>query len=77
MHKGEDAAYYLKKGHRVVGFEANPELVQYCRNRFAAEIAGDQLEIVAGAIANAAGPTVPFFVHATESVWGTLNPRPQ
>ncbi len=26
MHKGEDADYYLKKGFRVIGFEAIPEL---------------------------------------------------
>ena len=27
MHRGEDAEFYLKKGFRVVGVEANPELV--------------------------------------------------
>ena len=27
MHRGEDAAYYLAKGFRVVGFEADPDHV--------------------------------------------------
>ncbi len=40
MHRGEDTAFYLAKGYRVVGFEANPELVEACQRRFAAEIGG-------------------------------------
>ena len=35
MHKGEDTDYYLQKGFRVVAFEANPDLVNLCRTRFA------------------------------------------
>ena len=27
LHLGEDTEYYLKKGFRVIAFEANPELV--------------------------------------------------
>ena len=28
MHKGEDAEFYLRKGFRVVAFEADADLVQ-------------------------------------------------
>ena len=31
MHKGEDTEFYLSKGFKVVGFEADPDLTQYNR----------------------------------------------
>jgi FkbM family methyltransferase len=73
MHRGEDSAYYLKKGHRVVAFEAHPEHIRFCRRRFESEIASGQLEIVEGAVAGVSTPTVEFFVHSEVSVWGTIN----
>ena len=33
MHKGEDSEFYLRKGFRVVAFEANPELIASCAQR--------------------------------------------
>ena len=39
MHKGEDTDFYLKKGFNVIGFEADPELIALCQNRFKNEIA--------------------------------------
>ena len=30
LHHGDDAAYYLSKGFRVVGIEANPQLAERC-----------------------------------------------
>ena len=39
MHKGEDTDFYLKKGFNVIGFEADPELIVHCQNRFKNEIA--------------------------------------
>ena len=75
LHMGEDAEYYLKIGHQVVAFEANPSCVEYCRNKFSKEIRSGQLLIVAGAIAapNETGK-VKFFVNPTISVWSTTNP---
>ena len=73
MHRGEDTALYLAKGFRVVAFEANPELVEHCRRRFAKETAEGRLTIIAGAIVN---PTVQnqkvaFYVNKRLSVWNT------
>jgi hypothetical protein len=34
MNNGDDVAYYLAKGFRVVGVEANSSLVDKCRIRF-------------------------------------------
>ena len=50
MHKGEDTDYYIKKGFRVIGFEADPDLAEHCRNRFSNEIENGKLVIVEGAI---------------------------
>jgi len=69
-HRGEDSAYYLALGYRVVGFEANPELAEHCRRRFAREIHEGRFTIVEGAIAADAGETVSFFQHEN-SVFGT------
>ncbi len=70
MHRGEDTAYYLAKGYRVVGFEADPDLAAGCAARFAGD---PRLTIVAGAIAPAAaGETVRFHRHPN-SVWGTID----
>ena len=33
MNKGEETDFYLKKGFRVIGFEANPNLTESCRKR--------------------------------------------
>ena len=33
LHKGEDAEFYLHKGFRVVAFEADPDLIAFCRER--------------------------------------------
>ena len=56
MHMGEDSDYYLKKGFKVVAFEANPDLLAHCKNRFSKEIQTGRLTIVEGAIVD------PLFV---------------
>ncbi len=73
LHHGEDTAYYLAKGYRVVGFEANPDLAQACRLRFADELAEGRLEIVEGAISDSGEATIAFFVHPAKSDWGTTD----
>lgn len=51
LHRGEDTEYYLKKGFRVIGFEADAELIKYCRQKFATEIQNGLRHIIEGAIA--------------------------
>lgn len=74
MHRGEDTEFYLKKGFRVVGFEADPELVRGCRERFADALRDGRLHIVEGAIVEG-GPLrsgrVRFYRNLDASVWGT------
>lgn len=73
MHLGEDAEFYLLKGFRVIGIEANPELCEKVRKRLARFVETGQLVIVDRAIAESPG-RVKFFVNERNSVWGTVNP---
>lgn len=73
MHRGEDTAYYLRKGYRVVGFEANPQLAAECRVRFAAQIDEGRVTVVEGAIAPPGPSTIDFYVHKRLSIWGTTD----
>jgi FkbM family methyltransferase len=78
MHKGEDTNYYLKKGFKVIGFEADPSLAEFCRKRFAKELERGKLIIVEGAIIDFTDHThqhnkVKFFRNKDNSVWGTVN----
>jgi FkbM family methyltransferase len=78
LHLGEDTDFYLKKGFRVVAFEANPLLVDAARKRFSDAIEKGRLVIVEGAIVapDAAGSmadTIAFYENSDLSVWGTIN----
>ena len=78
MHRGEDTSFYLQKGFRVVAFEANPELVGFCKTIFEEYIKNKKLVIVEGAIVNTSSldpgqRKVPFYVNTDVSVWGTAS----
>jgi FkbM family methyltransferase len=74
MHKGEDTDFYLKKGFKVIGFEADPQLAAQCRTRFSHAIAQGKLHIIEGAISeNAEGPKTKFYRNVDHSPWGTTN----
>jgi FkbM family methyltransferase len=72
MHLGEDTAFYLKKGFRVVGIEANPAFVHHCEQRFADAIKAGNLYVVSGAVTARTEATLPFYVNTMETQWGTL-----
>ena len=79
LHKGEDAEMYLRKGFRVVGFEADPDLAAYCRKTLKEFITEGQLTIVEGAIVavdvkRTRENKVRFFKNRDILVWGTTNP---
>lgn len=79
LHRGQDTDFYLKKGYRVVAFEADPENVAFCRERFAREIANERLVIVEGAIAenvasnNGNKPSVQFYKCAEHPLWSSAS----
>ena len=59
VHNGNDTAYYLHKGFRVVGVEANPVAAEQIRKRFPSEIACGALRLLRHTPPNAARPPSP------------------
>ena len=66
MHNGDDTAYYLWRGFRVVAIEPNPELVATAANRFRREIEAGYLKILNVGVAAEEGE-LPFWVCQTDS----------
>jgi FkbM family methyltransferase len=78
LHQGQDTDYYLKKGFRVIAFEANPENAEFCRTQFAEAIAEGRLTIIEGAItdktsAKNPSPKTRFYRNNSSSLWGSTN----
>lgn len=67
MHNGDDTAYYLAKGFRVVSIEANPAMVAAAKERFAAEIASGRVVIEARGVADRTGE-LTFYVNPENTV---------
>lgn len=55
MHTGEDTAYYLHRGFKVIAIEANPELCQRASVQFAREIKEGRLTVLNIGIAREQG----------------------
>lgn len=77
FHRGEDTAFYLAKGFRVVAFEANPVLIQRGQQQFATEIASGRLLLVEGAVVEHEPgrpfpASLPFYFHKAYSGIGSL-----
>jgi FkbM family methyltransferase len=71
MHLGEDTAFYLAKGFRVVAIEASPELAAAGEREFAAHVADGSLHVVNAAVAETNGPVELDLNPTTE--WNTTN----
>ncbi|MGE0451427.1 MAG: FkbM family methyltransferase [Vicinamibacterales bacterium] len=61
MNNGDDTAYYLLCGFRVVAVEANPALVAAARHRFASELAAGRLTLLNVGVAPVRG-TATFWI---------------
>jgi FkbM family methyltransferase len=72
MNNGDDTAYYLWLGFRTIAIEANPELVEQARSRFAREIADGRLVILNIGIADYDGQ-LPFWICEANSRWSSFN----
>jgi FkbM family methyltransferase len=74
MHLGEDAEFYLEKGFRVVGIEADPALCATVARRLHGHVTSGRLIIINAAIAEKAGRTA-FYRDLDNSIWGTAEPE--
>jgi FkbM family methyltransferase len=70
LHLGEDAEFYLKKGFRVVGIEADPSHCAAVTERLHEHVKSGQLIIVNAAIAEQTG-RISFYRNLDKSIFGT------
>jgi FkbM family methyltransferase len=71
MNNGDDSAYYLSRGYRVVAIEANPTLAERARYRFEKEIAAGQMLIEAVGISERPGKEV-FWINDERDVFSSF-----
>jgi FkbM family methyltransferase len=74
MHTGKDTEFYLKKGFNVVAVEANSELVEKAKIKFANEIENGSLTLVDKAISSESDSKITFYINKEKDDWGTIDP---
>lgn len=72
MNNGDDSAYYLSQGYKVIAVEANPTLVQRARVRFQAEIASEQMVIEPFGICDHPA-RIPFWINEERDVFSSFD----
>jgi FkbM family methyltransferase len=72
LHDGQDSAYYLSKGYRVVAIEANPELARQAEEHFRAEISAQQLTVLNVAIGETTGEAT-FWICDDHTDWSSFD----
>ena len=72
LHDGDDSAYYLRLGFRVVAIEAHTGLAQAAAERFAAEIASGQLTLLNVGISASSG-VAQFWICDDHSEWSSFD----
>ena len=73
MNNGDDSAFYLFKGFRVVAIEADPTLIKEAEKRFLPEIAAGRLLLVNCAISAAGEDVAPFWICEGKSKWNSFD----
>lgn len=74
LHNGDDTAYYLHLGYRVVGIEANPLLAAQCSRRFENEIRQGRLTVVNTGVLKEPG-VFTFYRNLQDDGWSSFDPQ--
>lgn len=74
LHRGDDSAFYLHLGYRVVGIEANPLLARGCSQRFEKEIREGRMKVVNAGVLAESGEFV-FYRNLTDDGWSSFVPK--
>jgi FkbM family methyltransferase len=74
MHNGDDTAFYLHQGFRVLAVEADASLVERAATRFATELRSRQLTILNVGIGEETGTSV-FWIRDDCSIWNSFDRR--
>ena len=77
VSEGNDTAYYLSKGFRVIAVEADPTQFNALRDRFTSEISSGALQLLNFAASDAFGSTVEIFVHHVHQGVSGVAKRPE
>ena len=72
MNNGDDTAYYLARGFKVVSIEANPQLCEHAKKRFAEAVANGQLSIINAAVSDSESEQV-FYVNTLNDHLSSLD----
>jgi FkbM family methyltransferase len=72
MNNGDDSAYYLSRGCRVIAIEANPLLAELARERFRTEIASGRMVLEAVGIVDRPGK-IPFWINEERTVFSSFD----
>jgi len=72
MNNGDDTAYYLSRGFRVLAIEANPVFVEQCLRRFKREIGAGMLSILNIGVSDSEG-TCPFWICDEHPEWSSFD----
>ncbi|MDZ8109826.1 MAG: FkbM family methyltransferase [Nostoc sp. DedQUE12a] len=72
VHTGQDTEFYLKKGFRVVGIEADPQIYKSVKERLNHYIENGQLTLLNIAVSTKDEP-VTFYTNSDRSFWGTTS----
>jgi FkbM family methyltransferase len=71
LNNGDDTAYYLELGYRVVGVEADPVLASRCIRRFANEILQERVRVVNAGVLKEAGEFI-FYRNLRDEGWSSF-----
>ncbi|WP_392530600.1 FkbM family methyltransferase [Nostoc sp. C117] len=72
VHTGQDTEFYLKKGFRVIGIEADPQIYESAKNRLNYYIDNGQLTLLNIAVSTKDEP-VTFYANSDRTFWGTTS----
>ena len=70
-HNGDDSAYYLQLGYRVIAVEANPLLAAACAKRFEVEIQSDKIKVLNVGVLKEPGE-FSFYRNLTDDGWSSF-----
>ena len=74
MHNGNDTAFYLRQGFRVVAIEADPEFAAAALERFKGEVRSGRLTVLNLGIAETVGAST-FWICDDKREWNSFNPK--
>ncbi|MBZ5618088.1 MAG: FkbM family methyltransferase [Acidobacteriia bacterium] len=73
LNNGDDAAYYLHLGYRVVGIEANPLLAAQCTRRFENDIQQGRMTVINAGVLKEPG-VFTFYRNLLSDGWSSFEP---